>query len=158
MTDYEMRPDQIGPNMGRNLRLLREERGLSQQDVADRSGLSRDAVAKLEKGIRGAGVRTLMSLCKVLGVEPPDLLKFNDDPPIATGTIALSLHSDVVLLYVERHPGASVTEVASVLQITEPEVRQLLRYLWRDGKVKPGVPLYAVNPRYEPVDRPDAAE
>ena len=50
------------------LRTLREGAGLSQQDLADRAGLNRFAVAKLEQGIREPAWETALALARALDV------------------------------------------------------------------------------------------
>jgi transcriptional regulator with XRE-family HTH domain len=57
------------------LRRLRNETALSQEELAKRSGVSRATIADLEAGKRGAQPRTLRKLAGALGVEPRELLK-----------------------------------------------------------------------------------
>ena len=51
------------------LRELREGAGLTQQQLADRAGLTRDGVAQLEQGRRSPGWDTVVSLVHALGVD-----------------------------------------------------------------------------------------
>lgn len=48
---------------------LREERGLRQQDVADRLGITQAAVASWETGKSVPGIKTLLELSKILHVD-----------------------------------------------------------------------------------------
>jgi len=63
-----------------NLRRLRAEASLSQEDVAYRSGLTRYTYQKYEKGESRPGtpanptIRTLLALSQVLGVALTDIL------------------------------------------------------------------------------------
>lgn len=63
-----------------NLRRLRAEAGLSQEDVAYRSGLTRYTYQKYEKGESKPGapanptIRTLLAMSQVLGVALTDIL------------------------------------------------------------------------------------
>ncbi len=63
-----------------NLRRLRLERGLSQEDVAYRSGLTRYTYQKYEKGESKPGtpanptIRTLLAMSQTLGVALTDIL------------------------------------------------------------------------------------
>ncbi|HEX6940762.1 MAG TPA: helix-turn-helix transcriptional regulator [Longimicrobiales bacterium] len=60
--------------IGRHLKRLRGERGLSQEALAERAGLSKDLVAKLEQGRRtSCRVTSLMRLAVALDVEVGDL-------------------------------------------------------------------------------------
>jgi transcriptional regulator with XRE-family HTH domain len=60
---------------GRNLHLARKRRGMSQTTLAERAGLSRDAIYKLEMGRRSARLGTLFALADALGIDPSDLLE-----------------------------------------------------------------------------------
>jgi transcriptional regulator with XRE-family HTH domain len=55
------------------LRELREERGFSQYDLAQQSGVGRSTIAALETGERGAHPSTTRSLARALRVTVPDL-------------------------------------------------------------------------------------
>lgn len=59
----------------RNLRAAREKAGLSQEALAERAGMHRNAVALLETGKRDPRVSTVAKLAKALGVPASDLLK-----------------------------------------------------------------------------------
>ena len=60
--------------VGRQVRAIRARRGISQQVLADRAGLSRGAIAKYENGERPIDSRrTLLALASALGVTIGDL-------------------------------------------------------------------------------------
>jgi transcriptional regulator with XRE-family HTH domain len=59
----------------RNLRRAREQAGLSQEALAERAGMHRNAVALLETGKREPRLSTIVRLAKALGVKTSDLLK-----------------------------------------------------------------------------------
>jgi transcriptional regulator with XRE-family HTH domain len=50
------------------LRELREQAGVTQQQLADRAGLTREGVAQLETGRREPAWRTVLALCQALEV------------------------------------------------------------------------------------------
>jgi transcriptional regulator with XRE-family HTH domain len=58
-----------------NLRRLRHERGLSQDDLAYEAEVSRSYLSQLEKGTYYASLKILGKLATVLNVEPAELLK-----------------------------------------------------------------------------------
>jgi transcriptional regulator with XRE-family HTH domain len=60
--------------VGRNLRRQRLSAGLSQEALADASGLDRTYVSGVERGIRNPTVRVLQVIASALGVKPADLL------------------------------------------------------------------------------------
>jgi transcriptional regulator with XRE-family HTH domain len=55
------------------LALLRKEKGLSVQKLAESAGISRQAVELIEKGKRIPRIDTAQSLCKALGITLNDL-------------------------------------------------------------------------------------
>src|SRR5215211_2775178 len=68
-------PKQIGEVQLRlpRLREWRENRGLTQQELADRIGTARDTISKWETGDRGAQPANAKKLAEVLSVEVRDL-------------------------------------------------------------------------------------
>jgi Zn-dependent peptidase ImmA (M78 family)/transcriptional regulator with XRE-family HTH domain len=60
--------------LAHNLRRLRDEKGLSQAQVAERTGISRVAYRNIETGTAAPRTGTLTSLAAALGVKIPDLM------------------------------------------------------------------------------------
>ncbi|MDL2406147.1 helix-turn-helix transcriptional regulator [Rhizobium calliandrae] len=60
--------------VGRNFARLRREKGLTQEDVAARSGYSQQYLSDLERGRRNPTVITLFELAQALGVSHMDLV------------------------------------------------------------------------------------
>lgn len=61
--------------VGRNFSRLRREKGLTQEEVAARSGLSQQYLSGLERGARNPTVITLFELAQALGVSHVDLVR-----------------------------------------------------------------------------------
>ncbi|MFN0088753.1 MAG: helix-turn-helix domain-containing protein [Acidimicrobiales bacterium] len=61
-------------HFGRRVAKLRAEAGLTQQEVAERLGLSRVAVSHLEAGLTDPSERTVVLLAGLFAVEPPALV------------------------------------------------------------------------------------
>ena len=66
--------------VGRNIRRLRRERGVSQEDLADEIGVHRTYMGGVERGERNLTLRSLERLAERLGVSPLSLL---EDPDAA---------------------------------------------------------------------------
>ena len=58
-----------------NLRRLRQEKGLSQEELAHEAGVNRTYMSKLEQGQTWVGLKILVKLGAVLGTEPADFLQ-----------------------------------------------------------------------------------
>ena len=56
------------------LRLVRQEAVMSQEELAERSGVARDTISKLETGRRGAYPSTIRKLAAGLDVQPQMLM------------------------------------------------------------------------------------
>ncbi|MBD9489970.1 helix-turn-helix domain-containing protein [Ensifer sp. ENS11] len=65
--------------VGRNFARLRREKGLTQEQVAARSGFSQQYVSDLERGKRNPTIVSLYELAQVLGVSHLDLVRFEKD-------------------------------------------------------------------------------
>lgn len=68
-----MRVD-IRARLGRNVRKLREARGWSQEDYADRAGIHRTYVSDIERGRRNPTITVVEKLAGPLEIEPGVLL------------------------------------------------------------------------------------
>lgn len=65
--------------VGRNLARLRREKGLTQEQVAERSGFSQQYLSGLERGRRNPTVVTLYELAQALGVSHTELVKPDEE-------------------------------------------------------------------------------
>ncbi len=66
--------------VGRNVRRLRLEQGLSQEQLAVRSGFSQQYISGLERGRRNPTVVSLFELAQALEAVPVDLITPESDP------------------------------------------------------------------------------
>jgi len=60
--------------LGRNIRRLRQDRGWSQEDYADRAGIHRTYVSDIERGARNPTITVVEKLASPLEVPPGTLL------------------------------------------------------------------------------------
>jgi transcriptional regulator with XRE-family HTH domain len=69
--------------IGARVRALRHARGWTLDDAAERSGVSRRMIVKVEKGETNPSVGTLLRLCDALGVGLPALVARDEATPAA---------------------------------------------------------------------------
>lgn len=98
-----------GPaSLATRIGVLRTTAGLTQQQLAERIGVSRVAVSHLEADMSSPDARTVTLLASVFGMEPHDLVSGTDYPPAK---------ADRLPLVVARH-----TEVAHQLALMEADL------------------------------------
>ncbi|MEV4239665.1 helix-turn-helix transcriptional regulator [Nocardia sp. NPDC049737] len=107
--------------IGQRVRAIRARRGISQQVLADRAGLSRGAVAKYENGERPIDSRrTLLALASALGVTLGDLTDHEQDKldPATAGFHAAVPELETVLWsrgnITDTRPAQSLDELAAL--------------------------------------------
>lgn len=64
--------------LGRTVRRLRKVLGLSQEELADRSGLHANYIGGIERGERNLGLLNLLRLARALESSPAELLACYD--------------------------------------------------------------------------------
>ena len=69
MDELKRREDDAAINLGNQIRMLRDQRRLSQRALAEASGISRNTLSLIERGQTSPTVSTLKSLAGALGVE-----------------------------------------------------------------------------------------
>jgi transcriptional regulator with XRE-family HTH domain len=60
---------------GLRLRAKRDVLGISQEELADRSGLHRTYVSQLERGLKSPSLNTLFALASALKIDITDLVR-----------------------------------------------------------------------------------
>lgn len=67
--------DKILRDFGRHLAQLRHDAGLTQEEVAERSGLHANYIGDLERGERNPTLITLLALAKAFGMSVSELIE-----------------------------------------------------------------------------------
>jgi transcriptional regulator with XRE-family HTH domain len=65
-------------NVGHNIRTIRLIKNLTQEFVAEKSGISAKWLGKIENGLEPVSEELINSIAKTLDVKTEDLLNFND--------------------------------------------------------------------------------
>ncbi len=114
------------------LRILRAERRMTLRELEEASGVSKDAISEIERGLRQPRISTVLNLAEGLGVDPSVLLNEvahalpeRSEPVEAAGvgpfTAVYQRDGDWWIGFVEELPGANAQEE------TLEEARESLR-------------------------------
>ncbi|MBI5526098.1 MAG: helix-turn-helix transcriptional regulator [Deltaproteobacteria bacterium] len=68
-------PEQLLKSFGGRVATLRRDRGLSQEALAEQSGLHRTYIGGIERGERNVSLRNIAAIAKALGVTLPALFE-----------------------------------------------------------------------------------
>lgn len=60
--------------LGNRIQQIREQRGLTQDDLASRTGISIKHISVLERGVKEPRLATFLKIAEALGVTPNELL------------------------------------------------------------------------------------
>ncbi len=85
-------------NLGPRVKTIREELGLQQAEVAERGGVARNTVSRLELGNLNPGVDVLVGVAEGLGVHPAELFKDEREPFTTTRGVTISPKGTPVLI------------------------------------------------------------
>lgn len=129
------------------LKVVRERRALTQQQLAERAGINRVTIARLEGGHDQPFPTTVRKLADALGVEPAELMvlphgRDGEQPPAATGRLApglvvgsngppVAVDAPAEDRFLREHPelAALVTAAADHLERLVPDARLRLTVL-----------------------------
>ena len=69
--------EEIYQLIGRKIKYFREKRGLTQEKLAEKCGLSLDYIGKIEVNINKPGLKALMKISDALDIEIKELFDFS---------------------------------------------------------------------------------
>lgn len=79
---------------GKNIKLFRTSLGLTQQNIADYIGVSREFISMVETNEREISLNSLEKLTDLFGIELTDLI--NEDEKNVTTTASLAFRADEI--------------------------------------------------------------
>ena len=131
--------------------LARKQAGLSQEQLGEKLGVSRQAVSKWESGQSNPDVAYLAEMCRLFGVSSDWLLLGKETEQTTTPTRCPGCQAIVTGLdnfcpncgYSLKEPPAPKEQYALVVQycISSPEDSGILYQIWDEGVYKPSFPL-----------------
>lgn len=96
-------------SLGRRIALLRQGRGYTQQQLAERAAISRVALSAIEAGMDWPSERTVVLLSGLLKIEPPELVRATNYPQAKAERLP-----DVACRYTEVERAIAVAEAITV--------------------------------------------
>lgn len=115
-------------SVGHHIKVAREQRGMSQVELARRLGVQQSNLSRLERGLQGVSLETLGMYARVLGVGIEELMRERDanseQPQNRSADLRLTIQCDLKLA-----PGlrelANDTALCEAMAIKNDEWRQL---------------------------------
>jgi transcriptional regulator with XRE-family HTH domain len=72
---HKIRDEKLLKRFARNLKKARNARGMSQEDLADKSGLALSQIARIETGRLNTSISTVYAILKALNAEANELFE-----------------------------------------------------------------------------------
>lgn len=66
----------VKQKLGKNLKRIRNEKGITQEKLQDLSGIDRGYISGVERGVRNPSIKNIEKLAKALKISVSDLTKF----------------------------------------------------------------------------------
>ena len=104
-------------SLGKRIKKLREQKGITQLELADQTGLARSYIGQIESGLKNASLETIVAIANSLGVSIEEFLKDSVD---VTKTAAAPSEVEYILL--DCSPGEE-----KILTKTIRDLRETIR-------------------------------
>lgn len=88
--------------VGNKLKILRKNKKMSQEEVADCLHISQSAYARMESGESSSWANHILTICKIFGITPEDLLKVDLNRGLSSINDADQLSDQIIEQYEER--------------------------------------------------------
>ena len=114
-----VRPTREEINLGDRLRVARKARGLSIEQVAGASGITKSFLSRLERDAAAASVATLLRVCNAIGIRPGSLFEAPETKLVRAGKgTPINLGGEAMSEYLISDSGN--THMMALLSVIEP--------------------------------------
>ena len=120
--------------LGNHVLLSRRDLGMTQEDLANRVGVSRAYVTNIEQGrAKNVGIDVVFGLARELGVSVAYLLGISDDPLSETTELTLKETSTEYVLFEAEDPAdlRLVRQIVDELMALSPKSRRIAQNMIR---------------------------
>jgi transcriptional regulator with XRE-family HTH domain len=69
----------LSRRIGRNIAILRKRRGLTQEKLAEKTGLSQNFIARLETGSKNPSIETIEAIANAIGCDIEEIVRKDPD-------------------------------------------------------------------------------
>ncbi len=114
---------ELGKRIGRRLRELREQRGWTQAEFAERNGKAIETISNIERGKTVPGLLTLERFARSLGVGLEDLFR---TPETGKGSPE-TRHASIILAAAKRLPSNELELLAGIIGTLDKQRRKSKR-------------------------------
>ncbi len=116
----------MASEVGRRMRELRRLRGLSQEELAERAGLTLEAISRAERGRSEITISSLVQVCEAMGLHLSEFFARHAPPAAAAPQSRAAAR---LLSLIEDVPDAELRRVLAIMKLVlQPPL----------GKGKPG--------------------
>ncbi|UTN04836.1 helix-turn-helix domain-containing protein [Flavobacterium bizetiae] len=88
--------------VGNKLKILRKNKNMSQEEVADCLHISQSAYARMESGESHSWANHILTICKIYDITPEDLLKVDLDKGSSSNNTVNQISGEIIVQYEER--------------------------------------------------------
>ena len=78
----------IDKRIGKRVKQCRERLGISQEELAEKTGLTANYISTVERGASGISLEALQRLCRLLGVSTDRIIFGTDEPEVEALALA----------------------------------------------------------------------
>lgn len=95
--------------LGERIKVLRNAKGFTQEEVSEQIGISRQKYARIENGVNSITLDILSKIADILGVTVGDITKVLDETPVveyragSEGTSTEQIFEMIDLFYANKH-------------------------------------------------------
>src|SRR3712207_9296209 len=107
---------------GRKIRRVRMDQELSQRELAQRAGLSMNAISLIERELRTPGINTLAKIAYALGVSPGELIEEPTLPKVDAPSLGQPETRTVGVLAPRLPPKVTVPDARGLDEFSDEEL------------------------------------
>lgn len=133
--------DENNIKIGSLLQSVRESHGIRQSELCEATGLSKNHISAVERGVSKASIRMLLGYCEKLGVTPNDILGYKEpgiEPELQEllGKMDTEKQNKIIRMIklMEEYGGAQSGGILRLIDGVETALDETDKFAEEDGK------------------------